>query len=68
MASFRCYDNPDVIIALIITNFHLDLKQLWWQCNSESLLTVTLFMLKQREGIDPKENHRATLNGILNRY
>ena len=31
MASFRCYDNSDVIATLIMTNFHLFLIQLWWQ-------------------------------------
>ena len=31
MASFRCYDNSDVIATLITTNFHLYLMQLWWQ-------------------------------------
>ena len=31
MASFRCYDNSDVIATLIMTNFHLFLTQLWWQ-------------------------------------
>ena len=31
MASFRCYDNSDVIATLITTNFHLYLIQLWWQ-------------------------------------
>ena len=31
MASFRCYDNCDVIATLIITNFHLYLIQPWWQ-------------------------------------
>ena len=31
MASFRYYDNSDVIATLIITNFHLCLIQLWWQ-------------------------------------
>ena len=31
MASFRCYDNSDVIATLIITNFHLYLIQLWCQ-------------------------------------
>ena len=31
MASFRCYDNFDVIATLIITKFHLYLIQLWWQ-------------------------------------
>ena len=28
-ASVRCYDNSDVIVALIITNFVLYLIQLW---------------------------------------
>ena len=31
MASFRCYDNSDVIATLIMTNFHLNLIELWWQ-------------------------------------
>ena len=31
MASFRCYDNSDVIAFLIMTNFHLYLIKLWWQ-------------------------------------
>ena len=31
MASFRCYDNSDVIATLIITKFHLYLIQLWCQ-------------------------------------
>ena len=31
IASFRCYDNSDVIATLITTNFHLYLVQLWWQ-------------------------------------
>ena len=31
MASFRCYDNSDVIATLIITNFDLHLTQVWWQ-------------------------------------
>ena len=31
MASFRCYDNFDIIATLITTNFHLYLIQLWWQ-------------------------------------
>ena len=30
-ASFRCYDNSDVIAFLIMTNFHLYLIKLWWQ-------------------------------------
>ena len=31
MASFRCYDNSDVIATLIITKFYLYLIQLWCQ-------------------------------------
>ena len=31
MASFRCYDNSDVIATLIITKVHLYLMQLRWQ-------------------------------------
>ena len=31
MASFRCYDNSNVIVFLIMTNFHLYLIKLWWQ-------------------------------------
>ena len=31
MATFRCYDNSDVIATLIITNFYLYLIQFWWQ-------------------------------------
>ena len=30
IASFRCYDNSDVIATLIITNCHLYLIQPWW--------------------------------------
>ena len=30
-ASFRCYDNSNVIAFLIMTNFHLYLIKLWWQ-------------------------------------
>ena len=29
--SFRCYDNSDVIVTVIITNFHLYLIQRWRQ-------------------------------------
>ena len=31
MASFLCYDNSDVIVTLIITNFHLYLIHVWCQ-------------------------------------
>ena len=46
MASFRCYDNSDVIANLIMTNF------------STFLFMVTQFMLKL--GIDPEKLYRAT--------
>ena len=55
MASFRCYDNSDVIATLIMTNFHLYLMQLWWQF-SQCLL-----------GIDPEKLYRGTFicqNGL----
>ena len=44
MASFRCYDNSDVMATLIITNFH-NLIQLLWQV-SKSLFMATQFMLR----------------------
>ena len=50
MASFRCYDNCDVIETLMITSFQLYLIQL---CSppgnfSKSLFTATEFILKRR--------------------
>ena len=39
-ASVRCYDNSDVIVALIITNFVLYLIQLWRNF-SKSLFMAT---------------------------
>ena len=44
-ASVRCYDNSDVIVALIITNFVLYLIQLWRNF-SKSLFMATWFMLR----------------------
>ena len=51
MASFRCCDNSDVIVTLIITKFILIL----YSCGgsfSKSLLMATKFMLNLG-GIDP---------------
>ena len=31
MPSFCCYDNSEVIEILIITTFHIYLRQLWWE-------------------------------------
>ena len=31
IASFRCYDNSDVVATPIMTNFHLYLIQVLWQ-------------------------------------
>ena len=60
MASFRCYDNSDVIATLVITNFHLCLTELWWQFFFV-YGDVVYIMLKFR-GIDPERLDRATLS------
>ena len=53
--SFRCYDNSDVIVTLIITNLHLYLTQLWWQffCLCRRSLWSNL------AGIDPEKLYRV---------
>ena len=48
MVSFRCYDNSDVIVTLIIINFYLYLIQLRKLCSK--LLCI-----------DPERPHRANL-------
>ena len=59
MASVRCFDNSDVIATQIMTNFHLYLIQLWWQC-------FQIFCLWRRSlcsnlvGIDPEKLYLAT--------
>ena len=65
MASFRCYDNSDVIETLIITNCHLYLTKLWWQF----FQIFFFFFLWRRSlcsnlgGVEPEKPYRATLKG-----
>ena len=47
MASFRCYDNSDVIATLITTNFHLYLIQLWWQFFQMFVYGVVVYAQKK---------------------
>ena len=54
MASSRCHDNSDVIVTLIISNFHLYLIQLWGRSLCSNL-----------GGIDPEKPYRATLKGVV---
>ena len=58
MASFRCYDNSDVIATLMITNFHPYLMQLRWQ-----LFKIFVYgdVVYAQSCIDPEKLHRATL-------
>ena len=58
MASFRCYDNSDVIATLIITNFHLYLIQLWCQffqifVNGDVVYAQTWEVLTLKNCIEP---------------
>ena len=49
MASFRCYDNSNVIVTLIITNFHL----YQYSCGgnfSKSLLMADIIILCSNMG------------------
>ena len=68
MASFRCYDNSDVIPTLIITKFHLYLIQLWWQLFQISVYG-DVWRCLNFGGIVHEKLYRATLNlsigGIL---
>ena len=57
VASFRCYDNNDVIATLIIKNFHLYVMQLWWTL-FPNLCYRSLF--SNLGGIDPEKPYRAT--------
>ena len=59
MASFRCYDNSDVIATLIITNFHLYLIQLWCQF-FPNLFLWRRSLRSNLGGIDPEKLYRAT--------
>ena len=57
MASFRCYDNCDVIATLIITNFHLHLMQLWWKRFPNRCFGG---LCSKLGGIDPKKPYGTT--------
>ena len=58
MASFSCYDNSDVIVTLITTNFHLYLVQLWWQFFQ--IFVNDDVVCSKLGGIDPEKPYRAT--------
>ena len=49
MASFRCYDNSNVIATLIMTNFHLSLKGafLWDDLDQDQWSKITRIMVDQ---------------------
>ena len=64
MASFRCYDNCDVIATLIITNFHLHLMQLWWKRFPNRCFGG---LCSKLGGIDPKNPMEPPLRGRLAR-
>ena len=60
MASFRCYDNSDVIATLIITDFRLYLTQL--RCQFFPNLCLWRRSLRSNlGGIDLEKLYRATL-------
>ena len=56
MASFRCYGNSDVIVTLIITNFHL---YLWWKF-LQIANAWRRSLWSNLGGIDPEKPYRAT--------
>ena len=58
MASFRFYDNSNVIPNLFIRNFHLYLIQPWWQffqisVHGDVVYTQMLEVLTQKNCIEP---------------
>ena len=60
MASFRCYDNSNVIATPIITNFHLYLIQLWCQffqifVNGDVVYVQTCEVLTLKNYIEPPQ-------------
>ena len=59
MASFRCYDNSDVIATLITTNFHLYLIQLWWQFFQMFVYGDAGSLCSNLAGIDSEKLYRA---------
>ena len=58
MASFRCYDNSDVIATLIMTNFHLYLVHLWWQFFQ--MFVYGRSLCSNLAGINPEKLYRGT--------
>jgi len=61
MASFHCYDNSDVIVTLIITNFHLYLIQLWCTLIFPNLCLWRRSLRSNLGGIDLEKLYQATL-------
>ena len=64
MASFRCYVNSDVIATLIITKFHLYLRQLWCQfyqicAYGDVVYAQTWEVLTLKNYIEPRFNERT---------
>ena len=60
MASFRCYENSDVIATLITANLYLYLIQLWRQFFQISLYGDLVYA-QIWEVLTLKKLHRATL-------
>ena len=71
MASFRCYDNYDVIATLIITNFHLSLMQLWWKffniiVDGDVVQTQNLEVSTLKNSIEPPLRRRlARIENVM---
>ena len=60
MTSLRCYDNSDVKITLVITNFHLYLIQLWWSffdgiVNDSLVSSQTWAVLPLKNPVEPQK-------------
>ena len=71
VASFRCYDNYDVIATLIITNFHLSLMQLWWKIfniivDGDVVQTQNLEVSTLKNSIEPPLRRRlARIENVM---
>ena len=61
MVSFLCYDNSDVIVTLIITNFHLYLIHVWCQFQFPNICVWRRSLCSNLGGIDSEKLYRATL-------
>ena len=61
MASFLCYDNSDVIVTLIITNFHLYLIHVWCRFQFPKICAWRRSLCSNLGGIDSEKLYRATL-------